>query len=59
MKGETEVKADRLKLKRESIVLGMSTTYLAVREAIALSYYIRKVYEAVGFPIPPERLGMK
>lgn len=59
MKGMTKIKADRLKLRRESIVWGMSMTYLAVREAIALSYYIKKVYEGIGFPIHPERLGMK
>lgn len=28
-------------------------TYPSVREAIALSHYIRKVYKVIGFPIPP------
>lgn len=42
MKGETEMKADRLKVRRGSIVLGVSMTYLAVREAIALSIILEK-----------------
>lgn len=33
--------------------------YQAGRKAIALSYYIIKVYEFVGFPITPERPGIK
>lgn len=35
----------------------LSITYPVVREATALSYYIRKVYKSVGFPIPPREAG--
>lgn len=47
MKGETEITVHRLKLRRGRVVLGLSMTYPAVTEAMALSCYIRNFMRAV------------